>query len=198
MWIVVLSAVVITERMMIRGVEQKTKDKNLANLVGAGFTIIIGAMICAAVSFDLQMAQAYGSYYINDYIELNELFEVGYFDGHVIELSSHGFSCWIMLVFGAGIIAVGIFRIVVVFYRMIIRFSARENISINAVGNHVENKNVGHMDEVEMVEKQQHKQSQRQEKQNVPYWCGKCGFLGPYVDRCPSCDSSIKIFNIRH
>ena len=35
------------------------------------------------------------------------------------------------------------------------------------------------------------------EKKAAPYWCGKCGYLGPFVDKCPSCGSGIKIFNIK-
>ena len=33
------------------------------------------------------------------------------------------------------------------------------------------------------------------EKKDAPYWCGKCGYLGPFADKCPQCGSGIKIIN---
>ena len=30
---------------------------------------------------------------------------------------------------------------------------------------------------------------------NAPYWCGKCGFDGPYEGNCPKCNSSMRIYN---
>ena len=35
-----------------------------------------------------------------------------------------------------------------------------------------------------------------EEKQHIPYWCGNCGHAGPYDDRCPTCGSSLKKFNV--
>lgn len=35
------------------------------------------------------------------------------------------------------------------------------------------------------------------EDKTAPYWCGKCGYLGPYADKCPKCNSGIKIFNTK-
>lgn len=32
---------------------------------------------------------------------------------------------------------------------------------------------------------------------DAPYWCGKCGHLGPYEDKCPQCGSSIRVFNVK-
>ncbi len=34
------------------------------------------------------------------------------------------------------------------------------------------------------------------EKENAPYWCGNCGHSGPYDDRCPKCNSTLKRFNV--
>jgi hypothetical protein len=35
-----------------------------------------------------------------------------------------------------------------------------------------------------------------EEKKHIPYWCGNCGHAGPYDDRCPTCGSSLKRFNV--
>ena len=29
----------------------------------------------------------------------------------------------------------------------------------------------------------------------IPYWCGSCGYEGPYQDNCPECGSSAKVYN---
>jgi predicted RNA-binding Zn-ribbon protein involved in translation (DUF1610 family) len=34
------------------------------------------------------------------------------------------------------------------------------------------------------------------EKSDAPYWCGNCGYSGPYDNNCPKCNSSLKRFNI--
>ena len=36
------------------------------------------------------------------------------------------------------------------------------------------------------------------EEKEAPYWCGKCGYLGPFADKCPKCNSGIKIYNTRN
>ena len=35
------------------------------------------------------------------------------------------------------------------------------------------------------------------EEKDAPYWCGKCGCLGPFADKCPQCGSGIKFYGIK-
>ena len=32
----------------------------------------------------------------------------------------------------------------------------------------------------------------------APYWCGNCGYEGPYDDNCPNCNSSIKKYKVKN
>jgi ribosomal protein S27AE len=33
--------------------------------------------------------------------------------------------------------------------------------------------------------------------ESAPYWCGNCGYAGPYEGKCPSCNSSLKKYNTK-
>ena len=52
--------------------------------------------------------------------------------------------------------------------------------------------------EVHEVEKKQYVNNAMNMRTNltVPYWCGKCGYDGPYDGNCPKCNSSLKKYNV--
>ena len=57
---------------------------------------------------------------------------------------------------------------------------------------------VSKSNELHELEKKQYANDAMNRRTNstAPYWCGKCGYDGPYDGNCPNCNSSLKKYNV--